>query len=45
MEIEGRQLKGGPVDSHNDYRIAMAAAAIVLADLLLMEQKVPRIMR
>jgi len=26
MEIEGKKLKGGTVDSHNDHRIAMAGA-------------------
>lgn len=27
MEIKGKKLKGGVIDSHNDHRIAMAAAA------------------
>ncbi len=30
MEIEGRQLKEGPVDSQNDHRIAMAGAIVGL---------------
>lgn len=30
MEIEGARLKGGVVDSHNDHRIAMAAAVAAL---------------
>ncbi|MDQ1349926.1 MAG: 3-phosphoshikimate 1-carboxyvinyltransferase [Acidobacteriota bacterium] len=30
MEIEGGKLKGGVVDSHNDHRIAMAAAVAAL---------------
>jgi 3-phosphoshikimate 1-carboxyvinyltransferase len=27
MEITGKKLTGGPIDSHNDHRIAMAGAA------------------
>ncbi|MDC0358957.1 3-phosphoshikimate 1-carboxyvinyltransferase [Oligoflexia bacterium] len=30
MQIEGRRLKGGTVDSHNDHRIAMATAIAAL---------------
>jgi len=30
MEIEGTPLNGGTVDSHNDHRIAMAAAVAAL---------------
>lgn len=30
MEIEGTRLQGGTVDSHNDHRIAMAAAVAAL---------------
>lgn len=30
MEIEGTQLQGGIIDSHNDHRIAMAAAVAAL---------------
>ncbi len=30
MEIEGRQLKRGPLDSQNDHRIAMASAIVGL---------------
>ncbi len=30
MEIEGRKLKGGSIDSHNDHRIAMAGAVAAL---------------
>ena len=28
IEIEGRQLKGSPVDFHNDHRIAMEGKGI-----------------
>ncbi len=31
MEIEGKKLNGGIVDSHNDHRIAMAAATAAIA--------------
>jgi 3-phosphoshikimate 1-carboxyvinyltransferase len=31
MEIEGTQLKGGIIDSHNDHRIAMAGAIAALS--------------
>lgn len=31
MEIEGAQLKGGIIDSHNDHRIAMAGAIAALS--------------
>jgi len=31
MEIEGTQLKGGIIDSHNDHRVAMAGAIAALS--------------
>ena len=30
MEIKGVKLQGGVIDSHNDHRIAMAAAVAAL---------------